>query len=230
MSLDTFFGDAQRVRVRRQLAALARPIFRSGVRAFRRLHILWRVALVLAVPILALNLSVAYFGRTWVFPFSPLYLGPKLHALRQYGLHRPKCLLFGHPAPVPLIQAAEREHHLPVGLLEALMTVESELEPHRISPTGAMGMGQLIPSTARRLGVDDPFDTTVAVEASARYLAEQLAHFHSISLAVAAYNAGPGAVGNRVPNIPETQAYVARVLQGYAKLKATRRPHGPPAH
>jgi hypothetical protein len=211
------------VKVPRELRLAAKRAGRWALRELSRVELRWRLAMALAAPLLAINLSVAFFGSTVVFPLSPLYLEPKLHALGEYALHRAKCVFLGHPDPVPLIEKAEKEHHLPAGLLQALMQVESELEPHRISPTGAMGMGQLIASTARRLGVDDPFDTSAAVDGSARYLAQQYVHFRSIPLAVAAYNAGPGAVGTRVPDIPETQAYVARVLEGYTKLKASRR-------
>ena len=63
-----------------------------------------------------------------------------------------------HAAAAPLLARAEREHHLPCGLLGAIVQVESGGQPHRISPAGAMGPMQLIPPTARALGVGDPFD------------------------------------------------------------------------
>jgi hypothetical protein len=78
-----------------------------------------------------------------------------------------------------------------------------------------MGQGQLEPSTARALGVEDPFDTLENIEASGRYLAQQLARFGEIRLALAAYNAGPGAVAaiRSVPRNGETELYVERVLR-----------------
>ena len=80
-----------------------------------------------------------------------------------------------------------------------------------------MGPGQLTPSTAKLLGVSDPFDPTEAIDGSSRYLASQLATFHDVRLAVAAYNAGPGAIVNRtVPQNGETEVYVRKVMSAYA--------------
>lgn len=170
----------------------------------------------IAAPVCAINLAVAFFGHTAVFPLSPFFLRAKLHALGRYALHRPRCLFLGHAPLGPLVARAEHAHRLPHGLLGALITVESDGRVHRISPAGAMGPGQLVGSTARLLGVDDPFDPEANVDGSARYLAAQLARFHSVRLAVAAYNAGPGAVvGGAVPRNGETEHYVARVMALY---------------
>jgi hypothetical protein len=187
----------------------------------RRMAVLigWRRAglgvLVVLGPVVALNGLVAWCGSTVVFPLSPFFLRAKASALARYAAHRPQCLAADHPPIGPVIARAEARHRLPRGLLAALVQVESEGRPHRISPTGAMGPGQLMPSTARALGVDDPFDTAENVDASARYLAQQLAHFHDIRLAVAAYNAGPGAVtaSHGIPHNGETEIYVERVLR-----------------
>jgi soluble lytic murein transglycosylase-like protein len=101
--------------------------------------------------------------------------------------------------------------------LAALIQVESKGRVHRISSAGAMGPGQLTPSTARLLGVSDPFNPSEAIDASGRYLAVQLATFHNIRLAVAAYNAGPGAIVNHtVPQNGETEFYVRKVMNAYA--------------
>src|SRR5262249_40371613 len=96
---------------------------------------------------------------------------------------------------------------------------ESSGSPHRISPTGAMGLAQLVPSTAKSLGVDDPFDSEAAVEGGARYLGDLLGQFRDVRLAVAAYNAGPGAiVGRAIPRNGETALYVPRVMAAYARV------------
>jgi len=84
---------------------------------------------------------------------------------------------------------------------------------------GAMGPGQLVPSTARLLGVEDPFDSEESVDGSARYLAEQLRRFRSVRLAVAAYNAGPGVVASGGEWPDETRAYVEQVTQRYARRR-----------
>lgn len=175
-------------------------------------------------PLVLLNLAVGFFGGSAVSPLSLSFLEEKLHALGAYAKHRPMCLLNGHAPLEPLITEAERRHRLPPGLLQALVVVESEARPHRISPAGAMGPGQLMPGTAKMLGVEDPFEPGPAIDGSARYLAAQLARFDDVRLAVAAYNAGPGAVQGKVPRNGETEFYVAKVLAAYARL----RPPPPP--
>jgi hypothetical protein len=183
------------------------------------------VGLCALAPLVVLNVGVAWLGDTQVFPLSPASLGDKARALGAYVAHRPGCLVSGHAPLEPLITAAERRHRLPPGLLRALIQVESEARVHRISPTGAMGPGQLMPGTARMLRVEDPFDPEPAIDGSARYLAEQLQRFEDVRLALAAYNAGPGNVQGRVPRNGETEFYVARVLAAYART----RPPPPPA-
>ena len=184
-----------------------------------------RVGLWALLPLVLLNLAVAFFGNTRVSPLSLSFLEEKVHALAAYARHRPACLLEGHPELEPLIRDTERRHRLPPGLLEALVQVESATQPHRISPAGAMGPGQLMPSTASLLRVEDPFDPAPAIDGSARYLAEQLARFRgNVKLAVAVYNAGPGNVDGRVPRNGETEFYVDKVLTAYERL----RPHPPP--
>ncbi|MFP2924863.1 lytic transglycosylase domain-containing protein [Pyxidicoccus sp. 3LG] len=175
-------------------------------------------------PVVLLNVAVSWLGGTYVSPLSFSFLETKAGALRAYAEHRPSCLLDGHEPLEPLIDAAERRHRLPPGLLRALVQVESETRVHRISPAGAMGPGQLMPTTAVMLGVEDPFDPKPAIDASARYLAEQLRRFGDVRLAVAAYNAGPGAVNGRVPRNGETEYYVPKVLAAWAHTRPPRPP------
>jgi soluble lytic murein transglycosylase-like protein len=170
-------------------------------------------------PLVLLNLAVGFFGGSAVSPLSLSFLEQKLHALGAYARHRPACLVAGHEPLAPVIAEAEHHYRLPAGLLHALVEVESETHPHRISPAGAMGPGQLMPGTARMLGVEDPFEPGPSIKASARYLAEQLARFNDVRLAVAAYNAGPGAVNGQVPRNGETEFYVVKVMTAYARLR-----------
>jgi hypothetical protein len=193
----------------------------------------WRWALLPLVPILLINLAVTWVGRCAVFPLSPFFLGYKLHALRAYAWHRPRCVFVGdEPLVPPLLARAERQHHLPCGLLGAIVQVESGGHSHRISSAGAMGPLQLIPPTARMLGVGDPFDPEESLNGAARYLHTQFASFHSIRLAAAAYNAGPGAiVGHQVPQNGQTEIYVDRVmhalvLERHARCVPARRSSG----
>jgi hypothetical protein len=196
---------------------------------------LWQAVLILAVaPLCALNFAVGYFGSSVVFPLSPFFVRNKLHALGQYAMHRPVCAFTGHDDVDVIVAEAERTHRLPRGLLAALVQVESARLPHRISPAGAMGPAQLIPSTAESLQVTDPFNTRQAIDAGARLLSGHLRRYRNIRLAVAAYNAGPGAVGRSVPRNGETEVYVAKVMSEYARNRR-RRPGaelssiGPPA-
>lgn len=99
-------------------------------------------------------------------------------------------------------------------LFVAMIRQESAFNPRAVSPKGAMGLGQIMPATARELGLEDPFDIADNLDASARYLTSQLRAFGDPKLALAAYNAGPGAVRRHkgVPPYRETRTYVTRIL------------------
>jgi soluble lytic murein transglycosylase-like protein len=183
------------------------------LRLFWRLSLWQKLVLVVCAPLLALNTAVAFFGNSVVFPLSPFFVQEKWQALKAYARHRPLCLLTGHGELSALAAAAERKHGLPQGLMRAVVTVESGNRAHRISFAGAMGPAQLMPGTAAMLDVDDPFDPEQAIDAGARYLAQQLKRTGRVDLAVAAYNAGPGAVNGKVPKNGETELYVAKVMK-----------------
>jgi len=111
----------------------------------------------------------------------------------------------------PVIEGAAGRNGLPRDLLARLIRKESAAYPCAVSPKGAQGLMQLMPETARALGVGDPFDARENVEAGSRYLRDLLDRFGGdLSLALAAYNAGPGAVKkyNGVPPYKETLDYV----------------------
>jgi soluble lytic murein transglycosylase-like protein len=112
-----------------------------------------------------------------------------------------------------LLRACER-HGVDPALAAAVAKAESGFNAHAVSPAGAKGVMQLMDSTARALGVRDPFDPTENIEAGVRLLASLLRQFQDERLALAAYNAGPRAVldSGGVPSIPETQEFVRRVL------------------
>ncbi len=113
-----------------------------------------------------------------------------------------------------LLQLKAREHGVPVELLKAVCVAESGMNPNAVSRAGAQGLMQLMPPTARDLGVTDSFDPVQNVDGGARYLAQQYRRFGSYRLALAAYNAGPEAVRrhNDIPPFAETQAYVPKVM------------------
>ena len=121
---------------------------------------------------------------------------------------------FRRAAYLPHVYAAEAQYGLPTGLLDALIWTESRYNPFAVSGAGAAGLGQLMPKTARELGVANRFDPRANLSAAARYLRLMLDKFGMVHLAVAAYNAGPGAV-ERAGGIPlngETPSYVRNVL------------------
>jgi soluble lytic murein transglycosylase-like protein len=124
------------------------------------------------------------------------------------------------PLIKPLVTAAELRHALPYGLLDALIVVESGYRPSAISRAGAAGLAQLMPGTARNMGVVNRFDITSSIDGGARYLRAQLDRFESIALALAAYNAGPGAVvrARGIPQNGETPDYVSKVLAAWSAL------------
>jgi soluble lytic murein transglycosylase-like protein len=114
------------------------------------------------------------------------------------------------------IEAAAARTLLPTELLHAVVRTESNYDVRAVSKKGAMGLMQLMPDTARRFGVRDAFDADQNIAAGASYLRWLVDLFdQDLSLALAAYNAGEQAVlrsGRRIPDYPETQAYVRRVL------------------
>ena len=120
----------------------------------------------------------------------------------------------GNPHVATAISMAQR-YNLPRDIFLSLVQQESRFDPNARSPRGAIGLGQLMPATARELGVD-PRDPVQNLEGSARYFRQMLDRFGNMELALAAYNAGPGAVrraGNTIPNNRETQNYVPSVLR-----------------
>jgi hypothetical protein len=114
----------------------------------------------------------------------------------------------------PILRSAGR-WNVSAGLLAAQLMAESNFNPFAVSAAGAQGIAQFMPGTAALYGLKDPFDAPAAIDAQAHLMSDLLDQFGgSVSLALAAYNAGPGVVEacGCVPNIAETQAYVARIL------------------
>lgn len=120
----------------------------------------------------------------------------------------------------PAIQAAADEAGIDASLLAALVRHESNFDPAVTSHAGAIGLAQLMPGTAAGLGVD-PHDPYENLAGGARYLRAQLDRFGDPKLALAAYNAGPNRVAQAggVPRIPETLAYVDRVIATWEQLR-----------
>jgi hypothetical protein len=137
------------------------------------------------------------------------------------------------PLPEPLspttpyhdiIRAAALRYGVDADLIHCVIAVESNFNEKAVSPRNARGLMQLLPTTAKRMGVKNIFDPKENVDGGTRYLRDMLNRYHNdVTLALAAYNAGPEKVqryGNRVPPYLETQNYIQRIARGYAKIKA----------
>lgn len=117
----------------------------------------------------------------------------------------------------PIISETSSRHGVDAELVKAVIQVESNYNHRAVSRKGAMGLMQLMPGTASRYGVKEAFDPKENVEGGVRYLRDLLDLFRDTKLALAAYNAGEGAVQryNGIPNYTETQNYVRKVLALY---------------
>jgi len=131
-----------------------------------------------------------------------------------------------------LIQSTASKYSLDPNLLNAVVQQESSGNPNAQSPAGAQGLMQLMPATAAQFGVTDPFDPAQNLDAGANYLSTLLTQYNGdTSLALAAYNAGPGNVSkyNGIPPFQETQNYVSSIL-GKIGQSISDFPGVPPQH
>jgi soluble lytic murein transglycosylase-like protein len=157
-------------------------------------------------------------------PKGNLYVPPKLLAYFDVSPN--------YKAVKHLLREASTRHGIDYELLQAVIATESGFNTHAVSPKGAVGLMQLIPPTAQRYGVradrESPIekkltDPRINIRAGSSYLSDLIAMFPGqLELAIAAYNAGEGAVmraGNKIPNYPETRNYVKTVMQLYSHLK-----------
>jgi soluble lytic murein transglycosylase-like protein len=148
----------------------------------------------------AKSATVNYYRGEYV-SFSPRPKGKSRLFLREY---------------VDIIEKNAKDHRLDPSLVRAVIHVESAFNARAVSPKGAQGLMQLMPSTAKMMGAKRPFHPDENVAAGTKYLANLIKKYAgNLRLALAAYNAGPGAVEKYggIPPYRETQVYVAKVLQ-----------------
>ena len=124
-----------------------------------------------------------------------------------------------------VIRDAAQRYNLDADLIHCIIAVESNFDPKAVSPKNARGLMQLLPQTAALFGVKNIFDPEENVNAGSHYLRDLLTKYNNnLTLALAAYNAGPERVdqyGHRVPPYLETMKYVQRIAKSYAKLRST---------
>lgn len=155
---------------------------------------------------------------------------PRHKASIPFTRQRSRAWAASRPYPHPRASKAMRqlitryatENKLDPLLVYCVIEQESAFAVQAVSPKGAQGLMQLMPGTQQLLGVRAPFNMEVNIKGGTRYLRSLMLMFNSTSLALAAYNAGPGAVAryNGVPPYAETQDYVARIMARYAYVKS----------
>lgn len=151
-----------------------------------------------------------------------LYMSPKAIPSRRHVSMRTFPLLDSFDAQI--LVSAQR-YGVPAALVKAVMLAESGMNPNARSYAGAMGLMQLMPATAKGLGVTDPWDPVQSIDGGARYLGRMLENFDgNVRLALAAYNAGPANVRkyNGVPPFQQTQDYVEKVQDLYHLFRESR--------
>ena len=188
-----------------------------------RLSILLVGGLLLLTPATSLEAAIyVYVDEAGTAHFTDTPTKPHFRLLPAFGLPRGVNLVQGQYAD--LINQVAMEEGVDPGLIRAIIQVESNFDRHAISAKGAQGLMQLMPDTAERYAVTNVFDPETNIRAGVRYLRSLHDRFPSqLGLALAAYNAGMGAVlrHNGIPPYLETRQYVNRVLRVYGRSDAS---------
>jgi soluble lytic murein transglycosylase-like protein len=155
------------------------------------------------------------------FPFASTGYTPRPSTDITYALPNPDKRAMWNPT----ISSLGQKYNLDPLLIHAVINQESGYQPKAVSKSGAVGMMQLMPATAKNLGVTNPYDPLQNMEGGIKYLKVQLERFGgNVALALAAYNAGPNAVSKfgGIPPYQETQHYVRNILTSYLKAKLSK--------
>jgi soluble lytic murein transglycosylase-like protein len=151
-------------------------------------------------------------------------------ALALIGITPPRRYIFDYETfkrVQPTVHDAARAHGVDPALIKAVIYVESRFNPDALSRTGARGLMQLMPATARELGVKNAFNERQNIHGGTKYLRQLLKRFRgNLSLSIAGYNAGPNAVKihGGIPPYRETRAYVREVLSAYRRFQKSESP------
>lgn len=169
----------------------------------------------------------------WIAALAAAWIGAQAQAAATDPPFYIPCRLMQPTAPAlaridapfaRIVEIASRAHGVEGRLVHALIWAESSYDPKAVSASGAEGLMQLMPATAKRYGVRDSFDPKQNIDGGVKHLRELLDQFDGdLELVVAAYNAGANAVvraGNRIPPYPATAAYVPKVIAYYHHLEA----------
>jgi hypothetical protein len=182
------------------------------------------VAIIAVAYVLGLNCTVRHFGGD-AFPLSVVRLPEKTQAVLLLGAHSVKHLWNSHcDDPRQFVIDAARERGIPISFALSIARTESNFRSHSISSTGAMGVMQLMPTTARENGVIDPFDPEQNARGAATFLESLWKRYRGNRMRIAAaYNAGPARVAQtgamKLPK--ETQGYAKRVVARDKNSRAT---------
>lgn len=186
----------------------------ATIRDVRR--VAFSAAFLVLAYVVGLNCTVRHFGGD-AFPLSLRRLPEKTQAIAMLALHSLKHTWSSRcDDPKPFVVDAARERGIPVSFALSIAKTESNFRSHVISSTGAMGVMQLMPATARENGVSDPFDPEQNARGAAAFLETLWKRYRGNRMRVAAaYNAGPARVAQRgAMNLPsETQHYAKRVVE-----------------
>ncbi len=186
------------------------------------------LGLMVVLPSSAPGAIYRYIERDGTLIAADVPPDPRVHRPAQPRLPGPGIAI----GPRELNQAIRwyaRRHRLSPALLRAVIKAESDFNPRAVSPTGAIGLMQLMPKTAASLNVHDPFNPIENIRGGAKHLRYLLDRFEgNLPLALAAYNAGEYRVKrhcDRIPPIRETQEYVEKVLSYYETFRKPTRSH-----
>lgn len=178
----------------------------------------------LASPVYAQVIEIGTDGEPTVYDAPTIFADEGNSPVFERAVYASQPLSQRSSATVSTAQV-EREYGLPSGIVDAVIYQESRGRMNAVSPKGALGLMQLMPGTAAQLGVN-PYDADQNIRGGARYLRQQIDRFGSIPLALAAYNAGPGAVlrYGGIPPYRETQNYVTTILGRWQPPSLTTAP------